>query len=120
MFKFDENSYGGSFLEKNEKVQEIFDLALNTSNEEEMFELLKFKDPFVNRKLAQNTNLTEPVMMEMLSKYIAHTMCMYIANNPNVTEIVKARLYEISENEYKDSIMKEPLDEIFKKAGNNG
>lgn len=97
-------------------LQTEFDkIALNTDSIEEMFELLKIEHPFINRLIANNKNLTEEVMTEMLTNHVAYTMCVNIANNPNITDKVKEKLYEISENEYKDSLLKKDLDFIFQK-----
>jgi len=95
---------------------EFDEIALNTDSTEEMFELLKIEHPFINRLIANNKNLTEEVMMEMLNpNHVAYTMCVNIAQNPNITDKVKEKLYDVSNHEYKDSKLKEDLNLIFKK-----
>ena len=90
------------------------DIALITESEEEMFELMKIKNPFVNRNLAKNVNVTENVMLELLDKYPAYTMCIYIARNKNINKVIKDKLLEIGKTIYKDSLLTSDLESIFK------
>ena len=92
------------------------DIALTTESEEEMFELIKVKNPFANRNLAKNENTTLKVMHELLlDDNAAYTMCIYMAKNKNIDENIKERLFEIGRTMYKDSRLTEDLNNIFSK-----
>lgn len=111
MFIFDENQIFDSFAEEFKKVENI---ALNSNNESEMFELIKIKNPFINRKLAANENLTKKVAMKLLNEFPAYTMCVILANNKIVDEEIKNLLYKIAtEGHYSQSMLKSDLDTIF-------
>ena len=90
------------------------DIALTTNSEEEMFELMKIKNPFVNRNLAKNENVTKKVLNELLDNYAAYTMCIYIAKNKNIDDGIKDKLFNIGETVYKDSLLTSDLESIFK------
>lgn len=105
--KLNENKLSGELVENYKNI------ALTTENEEEMLELIKFSNPFINREIAKNTNITIKVMNELLDNHSAYTMDIYIAKNKNITDEIKAKLYDISENQYKDSLMKKELDNYF-------
>lgn len=105
--KLNENKLCGELAENYKKI------GITTENEEEMLELIKFSNPFINREIAKNKNITIKVMNELLDKHSAYTMDIYIAKNKNITDEIKAKLYDISENQYKDSLMKKELDNYF-------
>ena len=97
----------------NEKLEK---LAKETLIEEEMFELIKIENPFINREIAKNVNITVEVMNCLLQdKYSAYTMNTHIAKNPKLTKEIKEKLYLIADNQYKESTMREELDLIFSK-----
>lgn len=114
MFKYDINeNYQVLGFCDNENPLKI--LAKTTNNEDELFELLKMKDPFINREIAKNTNITINIINELLTNHIAYTMCVILAKNKNISNETINRLYEISNNEYKESKLKEDLNSIFKR-----
>lgn len=114
MFKYDiKETYKVYSFGDNENPLKI--LATTSNNEEELFELLKIKNQFINREIAKNINLTDNIINELLTNYIAYTMCINLAKNKIITNKTIDRLYEISDNEYKESKLREDLDIIFKK-----
>ncbi len=90
-------------------------VALNTKSEDEMIELIGNKNPFINRAIAKNINITEVVMDTLLlDENSAYTMNINLAKNKNITTRIVDRLYQIAATQYKDSMLKEDLDSIFK------
>jgi hypothetical protein len=87
-------------------------LLQNSTDMEEINEYIDMDNPFINREIAKNTNISEEIM-ENLLKHSAFTMNLILAHNPNITNKIKEQLYSISENEYKDSMLKKDLDAIF-------
>ena len=108
MFKYDENI-------KNRLHGDYVDTALTTDNEEEMFELLKLKNPFVNRNLAKNKNSTLKVLTELVDNHVAYTMCVYLAKNKNIDDSIIEKLFKIGEGEYKDSQFTSDMNSILGK-----
>ena len=78
-----------------------------------MVELLKNNNPFVNRELAKNINLTESLIKMLLDHYAAYTMLINLAKNESLSSEGKDQLYKIAGTKYKDSMLKEDLDFIF-------
>ncbi len=115
MFKYEENkeyTYFGYGDEDNPlKI-----LAKTTSNLEEIKELLKIKNALLNRDIAKNPNLTEELIEEMLLNYSAYTMNTILAKHPKMNEKLKDILYDISDNQYKASMLKKDLNDIFNKS----
>ena len=100
-----------------ERFDKVLSLSLNTKSEDEMMRLTQYKNPFINREIAKNLNITVKVMTELLDNYSAFTMNMNIAKNPNLTKEIIDKLYLISNvGHYKDSRMNEYLNKIFNKA----
>lgn len=114
MFKYEENKkyqiFGYGDDENPLKI-----LAKTTSNLEEIKELFKIKSPFLKRDIAKNPNLTEELIEEMLLNYSAYTMNTILAKHPKMNEKLKAILYDIATNQYKESMLKIDLDAIFNK-----
>ncbi len=99
-----------------EKLENVQDIAINSTSENEMFELLKIRNPFVNRSLAKNTNLTLKIMHTLLDNYSAYTMNINLAKNTSINQDIKDKLYVIATNENNiNSRMKADLDSIFSK-----
>ena len=91
------------------------DIALTTTNEKEMLELLKVKNPFVNRNLAKNKNVTLKIMHILLDEHPAYTMCVYMAKNENINRDIIDKLFFIGSTIYKESMLTEDLNNIFSK-----
>lgn len=115
MFKYDENEKEIYNDISRSTKNELTEIATNTSNEEEMFEITKTNNPFLMRALAKNKNITKKVSIYILKEYTAYTMCTILAKNNIVDEEIKNLLYSIAiEGIYKDSMLKQDLDIIFK------
>ena len=90
------------------------DIALTTTNEKEMLELIKVENPFVNRNLAKNENTPLNIMHTLLDEYPAYRMCTYMAKNKKIDKEIKEKLFVIGRTIYKDSLLTEELNKIFK------
>lgn len=116
MFKYEEEKKEQYRGIGRSEINEIKIIALNTPYEEEMFELTKTENPFVMRELAKNKYLTKKVAIYLIEEHCAYTMLVNLAKNDVVNEEIKNKLYIIAtEGEYKNSKLKEDLDNIFSK-----
>jgi hypothetical protein len=116
MFKFEENKKEEYKTISGENQEIIKNIALNTNNEEEMFEIIKTKNPLFVRTLAENKNLTKKIALYILDNCTAYTMCINLAKNSAIVDkdIYNKLYYIATKGEYKDSMLKENLDLIFK------
>lgn len=115
MFKYEENQKEKYMNISGYYHDEIKRIALNTPYEEEMFELTKTKNPFVMRELVKNKYITKKVSLHLIKEHCAYTMLVNLAKNNIVNEEIKKELYIVAtEGEYKDSLLKQDLDNIFK------
>ena len=113
MFVYDGKEKVGVVEERTESLK---GLALITIDLDEMKELLKVKNPFINRELAKNTNISPEIMHILVDEYPAYTMLINLAKNPCIDQDIIDKLYVISDGIYKDSLFRSDLDSIFSRA----